>query len=213
MKKIKLSLLFLSLLGICLTGCNSNNIVDDPNNDNAQDNEKNNGENDCENINVSNKAMVVYFSATGNTRRVANMISSYIDSPIYELEPVDPYTQEDLNYNDSNSRVSKERNDPNHLTELVNANFDEFDESKYIFIGAPIWWGQLSWVINDFVLSNNFLDKTIIPFATASSSSFNIGGLKHLSEEATWLEGRRFRISEINEETINSWIDSLNINF
>ena len=158
-------------------------------------------------------AMVVYFSATGHTEEVAKIISDYIDSPIYELEPLIPYTSEDLNYSDSNSRVSQERNNPEHLTELVNVNFEEFEDSDYIFLGAPVWWGELSWVINDFVLSNDFTGKTIIPFATASSSNFDVDDLRHLSSEATWIEGRRFRQSEISEENVYNWIDSLNINF
>ena len=167
-------------------------------------------------VNIPNQnsiAMVVYFSATGHTEEVANIISDYIDSPIYELEPLIPYTSEDLNYSDSNSRVSQERNNPEHLTELVNVNFEEFEDSDYIFLGAPVWWGELSWVINDFVLSNDFTGKTIIPFATASSSNFDVDDLRHLSSEATWIEGRRFRQSEISEENVYNWIDSLNINF
>ena len=108
---------------------------------------------------------------------------------------------------------TQQRNDPNHLTELVTTDFDGFEEAQYIFLGAPIWWGQLSWVINDLVLSNDFTDKTIIPFATSASSSFDVEFLKYLSDEATWLDGMRFRHSEITEEKVNSWIDSLGINF
>lgn len=158
-------------------------------------------------------AMVVYFSATGHTEEVAQIISDYIDSPLHALEPVEPYTSEDLNYGDSESRVSKERNDPNHVTPLVTVNFAEFAESDYIFLGAPVWWGELSWVIDDFVLSNDFTGKTIIPFATASSSDFSVEDLRHLSDEATWMEGRRFRQSEIGLENVQSWVDSLGIAF
>jgi len=66
-------------------------------------------------------------------------------------------------------------------------NFDEFEESEYIFLGAPVWWGELSWVINDFALSNDFTGKTIIPFATASSSNFSVDDLRYLSDEVTWM--------------------------
>lgn len=66
-------------------------------------------------------------------------------------------------------------------------NFDEFEESGNIFLGAPIWWGELSWVINDFALSNDFTGKTIIPFATASSSNFSVQDLRYLSDEVTWM--------------------------
>ena len=201
MKFKNLFVLSLVASGLVLTACGSSDSSDTS------------GGSDSSSSSESGTAMVVYFSATGNTEEVAQIISNYIDSPIYELELVDPYTSEDLNYSDSNSRVSQERNDPNHLTELVNVAFDEFVDSEYIFLGAPVWWGELSWVINDFVLSNDFTDKTIIPFATASSSNFSVDDLKNLSEEATWMEGRRFRQSEISEENVHNWIDSLNINF
>lgn len=188
-------------LVIALSGCSiSENIEEE-------------GEPEVNLPNQNSIAMVVYFSATGHTEEVAKIISDYIDSPIYKLEPLIPYTSEDLNYSDSNSRVSQERNNPEHLTELVNVNFEEFEDSDYIFLGAPVWWGELSWVINDFVLSNDFTGKTIIPFATASSSNFDVDDLRHLSSEATWIEGRRFRQSEISEENVYNWIDSLNINF
>ena len=157
--------------------------------------------------------MVVYFLATGHIEEVADMIASYINAPIHELVPVDPYTSEDLRYSDSNSRVSQERNDPDHITELVDVDFEEFDDSHYIFLGAPVWWGELSYVIKDFILSNDFIDKTISPFATASSNNFSVSDLTYLSEEATWMEGRRFRQNQISEENITNWIDSLNISF
>lgn len=186
-------LISLSLLsGVALCSCGSTN-------------------NENVNPNTEVNAMVVYFSATGNTEEVANIIGTYLDSPIYELEPVDPYTSEDLNYNSSTSRVSIERNDPNRLVELVNTDFEGFDSADYVFLGAPIWCGNLSWVIEDFVLSNDFTGKTIIPFATASSSNFNVENLKHLSNEATWQEGRRFTHSEIDETTIRNWIDGLEL--
>lgn len=199
----KIWMLFLTIFIILLAGCNS---LNDSNN-NEQEN------NNTSDSNETASAMVVYFSATGNTEEVAEIIADYIESPIYELEPVEPYTDADLNYSDSSSRVSQERNDPNHLTELKNVTFAEFEETEYIFLGAPIWWGNLSWVINDFVLSNDFTGKTIIPFATSSSSNFSVSNLKHLSDEANWLEGRRFRQSEISEDNIINWLVELNINF
>ncbi len=183
-----------------LVGCESSNISSSSTDITASN----------DGLNFNGNVMVVYFSATGHTKDVAEIISDYLEAPIYELEPVLPYSSEDLNYNDSNSRVNQERNDPDHITELVDVTFDEFDESEYVFLGAPVWFGELSWVIDDFVLSNDFTDKTIIPFATASSSDFDIEDLNDLSKEATWMEGRRFRQSEISEENVIEWIDSLN---
>lgn len=222
-------------------GCNYNSNSNNNNNNPPSQNEENNNNNDenqgneevprgdevvdeGENDNTNhdepvtnpsneNKAMVVYFSDTGHTEEVANMTASYINAPIHELVLVDPYTNEDLRYSDPNSRVSQERNNPNHIAELVNVDFENFDEYRYIFLGAPVWWGELSYVIKDFVLSNGFTDKTIIPFATASSSNFSVNDLTYLSEEATRMEGRRFIQNEISETNVANWIDSLNISF
>ena len=200
----KIMLLVMSAL---LVGCGENIISSTSiSNSSIFSSESNIGEN------LNANALVVYFSATGYTKEVAEIISNYIASPLHELLPINPYTNEDLDYLDSDSRVSQERNNPNHLTELVEVNFLEFDDAEYIFIGAPVWWGELSWVINDFVISNDFTNKTIIPFATASSSNFSIDELEDLAPEANVLQGRRFRHSEIEENVIHSWIDSLDIN-
>lgn len=212
MKKI-LALSSLMLI-VSLSGCSANDITSDENTNGVENSQDENNDN-AQNQNQEVNALVVYFSATGNTKEVASIISSYISAPLFELEPVDPYTSEDLNYNSSDSRVSIERNDPNHITELVTTRFEGFDEADYIFLGAPVWRGEMSWVIKDFVLSNDFSNKTIIPFATASSSNFSLSALTQLTgdTQCTWLEGRRFRISEISEATVESWIDSLGINF
>ena len=156
-------------------------------------------------------ALVIYFSATGNTEEVAGYIAERLSTPIHELRPVEPYTAEDLDYGDLNSRVYQERNDPDHLTELQETEFPEFREADYIFLGAPVWWGELSWVVEGFLLSNDFEGKTIVPFATASSSDFDRGALHALAPEANWLEGRRFRASEIGEENVFAWVDSLGL--
>lgn len=134
---------------------------------------------------------------------------SILDTPLYELIPVDPYTSADLNYNNSESRVSQKRNDPNCHVELETITFDEFEESTYIFIGTTVWWGEISWVINDFVNENDFTGKTIIPFATSASSSVRTSNLELLALEATWLSGQRFS-SRVSDEDVISWVDLLN---
>lgn len=201
MRKIMslLSLIFVFTLSGCSQVNNGNN-----NNDNESDDDL---------LSENNQAMVVYFSATGNTKEVASIIASYTSSPLYELEPVEHYSSDDLNYNDPNSRVNIEHNDEDHITPLVNVHFEAFDQSRYIFLGAPIWWGELSFVINDFLINNDFNDKVIIPFATSSSSNFNNSSIIEKINGGEVIEGRRFRRSEINETNITSWIDSLNISF
>ena len=158
-------------------------------------------------------AIVVYYSATGNTEKVAQTISDHFDIPIYELEPVDPYSEEDLNYNDEQSRVSIEHEE--HINgdlevELTTTDFDEFSDADYIFLGAPVWWQELSWVVEDFVKENDFSDKTIIPFATSASSDFNLDNLTLLAANADWGEVRRFS-SNVDEDEIIEWLNELNL--
>ena len=158
-------------------------------------------------------AIVVYYSATGNTKKVAQTISDYFNIPIYELEPVDAYSEEDLNYSDEQSRVSIEHEEHingNLEVELTNTDFNEFSDADYIFLGAPVWWQELSWVVEDFVKVNDFSDKTIIPFATSASSDFNLDNLTPLADNANWGEARRFS-SNANEDEIIAWLNELKL--
>lgn len=155
-------------------------------------------------------SIVVYFSASSNTKRVAEEISSYTNSTIYSLEPVEPYTTSDLNYNNQNSRVCKEHNDPNRHVELVNTDFPLFSDASYIYLGAPVWWQEMSWVIDDFVKNNDFSNKTIIPFATSASSQYTVTNLQKLTTNATWLSPKRFS-SNTSIDSVHSWIDSLEL--
>ncbi len=167
----------------------------------------------------SSKALVVYFSATNHTENVANTIAEHIDAPIHKLEPINPYTSADLNYSNSDSRVVKEhqmtQSGERVNVELTTTSFEEFDSANYIFLGAPVWWQQLSWVIENFVAENDFSNKTIIPFGTSASSSFNLNNLTPLTEDdenVTWLSPQRFS-SSVASGTVTSWIDSLGFDF
>lgn len=196
----KLSVILLGIIPIvCLTGCSTNN----------QNNNLNGGDK------IEN-AMVVYFSAINNTEVVAQTIARHINAKIYELEPRDAYTSADLNYGNSDSRVVQEHNqivNGNRVNvELVETHFEGFEDAEYIFLGAPVWWQELSWVIESFVSENDFKGKTIIPFGTSSSSSFTLDNLTPLATNATWLEPQRFR-SRVPESEVISWVDWLDITF
>ena len=98
--------------------------------------------------------------------------------------------------------------------ELKETTFDEFEEANYIFLGAPVWWQQLSWVVENFLLENDFSNKTIIPFGTSSSSSFNLNNLTPLTqddENVTYLNPQRFS-SNVSSSNVTNWIDSLGLN-
>lgn len=205
MNKLVNKVITLLAIGLCISGCQN------------VDNKSNDVENSVSSISGTSSvtrdftnAMVVYFSATNNTKRVATSISNIISSPIYELKPTEPYTSADLNYNNSSSRVSQEHNNENRHVELENVTFEGFDEAKYIFLGAPVWWQELSWVINDFVSQNDFTNKTIITFGTSASSGFSINNLKTLAPKATWTSPKRFSSSASNNE-ITNWINGLNL--
>lgn len=162
-------------------------------------------------------AMVVYFSATNHTEKVANTIATHIHSAIHELEPVNPYSSSDLNYGNQNSRVVQEytltQRGERVNVELNETNFEGFSDAEYIFLGAPVWWQQLSWVIENFVSNNDFSNKTIIPFGTSASSGFNLNNLTSLTQDddnVTWLAPQRFS-SSVSETTVTNWVNSLNL--
>ena len=164
------------------------------------------------------KAIVIYFSATNHTENVANTIANYIAAPIHKLEPTNPYTSADLNYSNNSSRVVQEyaitQRGMRVNVELKETTFDEFEEANYIFLGAPVWWQQLSWVVENFLLENDFSNKTIIPFGTSSSSSFNLNNLTPLTqddENVTYLNPQRFS-SNVSSSNVTNWIDSLGLN-
>ena len=157
------------------------------------------------------KNLVVYFSATGNTERVAEVIAETTGGELFELEPVDPYTDEDLNYNDDNSRVSQEYADESlRNVELVADTVDDWQDVERIYIGYPVWWGIAAWPVNTFVEANDFTGKTVIPFCTSASSGLGDSGelLAELAGTGDWQEGRRFR-SSVSDEDVVAWVESL----
>ena len=159
------------------------------------------------------KTLVVYFSATGNTERVAEMIAETTGGDLFELEPADPYTDEDLNYNDENSRVSQEYADESlRNVELVAATMEGFDEYENVFVGYPVWWGIAAWPVNTFIEANDFTGKTVIPFCTSASSGLGESGelLAELAGTGDWLEGMRFR-SNASAENVQTWLGSLGL--
>lgn len=156
--------------------------------------------------------LVVYFSATGNTEQAATYIAD-ITGDLFELEPADPYTDEDLNYNNEDSRVSQEYADESlRDVELVSDTVENWDSYDTVFIGYPIWWGIAAWPVDTFVEANDFTGKTVIPFATSASSGLGESGqlLAELAGTGDWQEGMRFR-SSVSEGDVQEWLDSLSL--
>ena len=159
------------------------------------------------------KTLVVYYSATGTTEKVAGMIAEATGGELYEIEPVEPYTDEDLDWTDSDSRVSREHeNEAERDVELVSTTVDDFEDVSVVYLGYPVWWGIAAWPVDNFVNNNDFSGKTVIPFCTSSSSGIGDSGnlLAEMAGTGNWLDGERFS-SSASAEDVQAWIESLEL--
>lgn len=167
----------------------------------------------AEDTGSGSSVLVVYYSATGNTAQAAQYIADTTGGDLFELEPVEPYTDDDLNWTDDNSRVSQEHADESlRDVELVADTVDNWDQYDTVFIGYPIWWGIAAWPVDGFVEANDFSGKTVIPFCTSSSSGLGQSGelLADMAGTGDWQEGQRFR-SGVSQEDVQSWIEELGL--
>ncbi len=158
------------------------------------------------------KTLVVYFSVTGNTDNAAKKIAAETNADIYKIEAKQPYTDEDINYNDDNSRTSKEQNDKSARPE-IDGTIENFDDYGLIFIGYPIWWGDSPRIMSTFAESYDFTDKTVVPFCTSASSPIGSSTetFSKLAKGGNWLEGKRFS-ADASQEEISKWINGLDLN-
>ena len=163
--------------------------------------------------NASGGTLVVYFSATGNTEEAAGYIASLTGGDLFELEPVEPYTSEDLNYSDDSSRVSLEYADESlREVELAADTVENWNDYDTVFIGYPIWWGIAAWPVDNFIEANDFTGKTVIPFCTSASSGLGQSGelLAEMAGTGDWLEGQRFS-SRVSEADVEEWLSGLGL--
>ncbi len=159
------------------------------------------------------KALVVYYSASGNTKAVAEYIAGAANADLFELVPVEPYSDADLDWTDDNSRVVYEHENPEARdTALVEETVSDWASYDTVFIGFPIWWGIAAWPVDNFIKANDFTGKTVVPFCTSASSGLGESG-KLLAEAAgtgNWLEGQRFSSSS-SEDDVRAWVDNLSL--
>ena len=186
-RKIILSLIIL-LSVFLVTGCGNNNASSKSNNES------------------NSNAVVLYFSATGTTKRIAKRIAKELNSDIIEIIPKEEYKPEDLNYN-SDCRANREQKDSKSRPEIKNT----IDISKYdtIYLGYPIWWGTNPRIILTLFDTYDFSNKTIIPFCTSGSTeiSGSVNDLRNYNNELNIKDGKRFSLSDsddIIEEFINN---------
>lgn len=195
------SILFLCTISLMVTACCSSS-----NKDLSDENLNENDVKEKELTTSDNNVLVVYFSATGTTRKVATSIEDILSADIYEIVPEIPYTEEDLAYY-TNGRADKEQDDNSSRPNIAD-NSISIDEYDTILLGYPIWHGQAPRIINTFLETYDFSNKTIIPFCTSHSSGIGSSAtnLQSLtSESSIWLEGRRFDDTTEKEE-IQQWL-------
>ena len=149
-------------------------------------------------VTTTGKTLVVYFSATGTTQGVAQTIADTVGADLFEVVPSDPYTSDDLNWTNNDSRVSREHNDEGlRAVALESTDVDGWDDYDTVFIGYPIWWGIAAWPMSSFVAVNDFTGKNVVPFCTSLSSGIGQSGelLAELAGTGSWLDGYRFSSS------------------
>lgn len=159
------------------------------------------------------KTLVIYYSASGNTARVAKDIAEAAGADLFEIVPTEVYTSEDLNWTNPDSRVSREHDDESlRDVPLTTTEVPDWDSYDTVFIGYPIWWGIAAWPVDTFVKSNDFTGKTVIPFATSSSSGMGQSGslLADMAGTGEWQEGQRFS-SGVSSDDVQSWVNGLGL--
>ena len=161
----------------------------------------------------SGKVLVVYYSATGSTKAVAETIAETAGADVFEIVPKDKYTSADLDWTDNDSRVNVEHNDESKrdiaLEKTTPDNWSDYDT---VFVGYPIWWGIAAWPVNNFIKGNDFTGKKVIPFCTSASSGLGQSGklLAEMAGTGDWQDGERFS-SGASSDSVVSWVNSLGL--
>ena len=165
--------------------------------------------NDTTSETSNSDTLVVYFSATGNTKGVAEKIASITGADIYEIKAAQEYTDEDLDWNNKDSRTTHEQNDASVRPE-IGSDPVSLEGYTTIYIGYSIWWGEEPRIMDTFVENYDFNGITMIPFCTSGSSSIGSSGqnLEDNAGSGNWQEGARFS-GGASEEELRSWIEGL----
>lgn len=159
------------------------------------------------------KTLVVYYSASGNTERVGKDIAEAAGADLFEIVPTEVYTNDDLDWTNPDSRVSREHDDESlRDVPLTTTEVPDWNSYDTVFIGYPIWWGIAAWPVDTFAKNNDFTGKTVIPFATSSSSGMGQSGslLTDMAGTGEWQEGQRFS-SGVSSDDVQSWVNGLGL--
>ena len=212
MKKL-FSIIMTALLLAALATCGSNTLAGTNETQTAAE-ESFQSESDDKNpagdtATIHSDVLVAYFSATGTTKGVAEKIAAITGGDLYEIVPAEPYSDADLNWNDRNSRSTKEQNDKNVRPEIGSAEIS-MEGYTTVYLGFPIWWGEEPRILDTFVEKYNFEGITVIPFCTSGSSGIGRSGpnMEALAGNGTWLQGKRFG-GNASDADVQSWIEGL----
>lgn len=161
--------------------------------------------------NEAENTLVVYFSRTGNTEKVAEYLIDLIDADSYVINAAVPYTDEDISYGNSSCRANQEQNDSSVRPEIAEP-IESIEQYDTIFLGYPIWWGQEPRIIDTFLESYDFSDKTVIPFCTSHSSGISTSerNIKKLVKIGEQLSGRRFS-ADCTKNDVSEWLGELGL--
>lgn len=155
------------------------------------------------------KMLVVYFSATGVTKRIATLTAEAIGADLFEIAPEQPYSEADLDYRNPQSRSCREHNDPKIIPAYIK-DVPDWDSYTAVLIGYPIWWGEAPNIVKGFVQQHDFAGKTVVPFCTSGSSGMGRSGvsLSRLGRWTQWLHGDCFAAC-IDDESVRMWAKGL----
>lgn len=177
-------------------------LLTSENSSNAEEGEQSINGNASGNENVA----IVYFSATGNTKMVAQYIQEETGGTLFEIEPEEKYTDRDLDYNNDNCRANEEQNDPSARPGIENT----IDLSSYdiVYLGYPIWWGDVPKIILTFLDETDLSGKTVIPFCTSGGSGIetSLDTLKNYNSDIDWIDGERLSTSKAD---VTDWLNGL----
>ena len=157
------------------------------------------------------RELVVYFSATGNTETAAETLADMRGADIYEIVPEDPYTEADLDYNDDSSRSTQEQNDEDARPEIA-GEIENIADYDVIYVGYPIWWGDMPRILYTFFDTYDLSGKTIAPFCTSGGSGLSgtPSTIESLEPDATVLEGLHTSASGA-ESDLADWLSSIGL--
>ncbi|MCM1246567.1 MAG: NAD(P)H-dependent oxidoreductase [Roseburia sp.] len=165
--------------------------------------------------------VILYFSATGTTKGAAQRIKKAVKGKMTEIKAAQPYTEEDLDYGEDDTRVTKEHESAESPAkssvrpEIANLNAIKkaVKKAKVVYIGYPIWWGEAPHIVYTLVENVNLKGKTVIPFCTSVSSGLgnsakNLKTKALISSKTKWLKGRNF-FDVPSQKTVDQWVKNL----